>query len=134
MNDENTQLILNTLKLYQDKNEEHFKQIDKRFEHIDEHFAKIDKRLDQNDKHFVEIDKHFEQNDNTFKEIKDQLDLLGNTVARIEYFIGEKAQIGLEHASIAIDQHEEMKKDLVTINSKLDNHELRIEILEEKIC
>ena len=127
MSDENTQLILNTLKLYQDKNEEHFKQIDKRFEHIDEHFAKIDKRLDQNDK-------HFEQNDNTFKEIKDQLDLLGNTVARIEYFIGEKAQIGLEHASIAIDQHEEMKKDLARINSKLDNHELRIEILEEKIC
>lgn len=105
MNNTNTQLILDTLKQYQAENEKHFEQ----------------------------IDRHLEQHDNTFEEIKNQLNSLGNTVARIEYFIGDKAQIALEHASIAIEQHEEMKETLNTINSKLDKHDLHIEVLEEKI-
>ena len=119
MNDANTQLILDTLKQYQAKNEKHFEQ--------------IDRHLKQSDAHFVEIDRHLKQHDNNFEEIKNQLNSLGNTVARIEYFIGDKAQIALEHASIAIEHHEEMKETLNAINSKLDKHDLHIEVLEEKI-
>jgi len=158
LNDENTQLILNTIntsinglrdefnqnfdKMDErfnainsrlDKMDERFNGIDSRLDKMDERFNGIDSRLDKMDERFDGIDTRFDNNDDKVESIQLQLTALINTVTRMEVIEGERLQIALEHASIAIEQHESIMKSLDEINSKIDNHELRSQILEEKV-
>ena len=122
MDDKTTKLILNSLN-----------QINVKLDKHDEYFKAINSRLDKHDECFKEMRIELDSHNENFKIINDQLTSLGNIVTRIEVEHGEKIQIALEYISTAIKQHKEMQKTLNQMNSRLNNHEMRIEILEEKV-
>ncbi len=109
-----------------------FDSIDRKFDSIDAKFDSIDGKFDSIDGKFASIDAHLNSHDKYFKEIKEELASLGNTVTRMETELGTKAQIGLEYASISMEKFDNLQKTVDKINSKLNTHDLHIEILEEK--
>ncbi len=102
-------------------------------ESFDKELKQINSRLDSHNENFTQINSRLDSHNENFKQIKTELKSLGNTVTRIEYSIGEKAQIGLEYTSIAMQKFDALQKATVEINSKLNNHDLHIEVLEEKV-
>lgn len=52
-----TDLILNEIKLLREDMNKRFEQVDKRFEQIDRRFEQVDKRFEQVDKRFEQVDK-----------------------------------------------------------------------------
>ena len=133
MEDKNTLLILNMLhenfeKVFT-KLDEHDKKFEKVFAKFDEHDKKFEKVFGKLDEH----DKKFSEYGTDIKEIKAQLHKLNNTVTKIEYEHDKKIQIGLEKLSMVIDKTDYMQESLDRINSKLDHHDIHIEVLEEKV-
>lgn len=124
------QSTISSMQNYMDKK---FDAIDQKFDTIDKKFDTIDKRFDAIDKRFDSIDGHLALHDEEFKNVKEELASLGHTTARIEAEIGTKAQIGLEYASIAMEKFDHLQETTDNINSKLDTHNLHIEVLEEKV-
>lgn len=147
MDDRNTELILNTLNSMKSSIDSIQNTIgsmqstissmqnymDKKFDAIDKKFDAIDKKFDSIDKRFDSIDEHLALHDKEFKNVIKELTSLGHTTARIEAEIGTKAQIGLEYASIAMEKFDHLQETADNINSKLDTHDLHIEVLEEKV-
>ena len=119
MNDKNTQLLLNAINDMKTS--------------IDRRFDSIDTRLDSHDEKLDSINTRLDSHDENLKDIKQELTSLGNIVTRMEAELGTKAQIGLEYASIAMEKFDNLQKSVNTINSKLDTHDLHIEVLEEKV-
>ncbi len=115
MDDKNTQLILNTLN-------EHKAILDK-----------IEAKLDSHDKKFDHIEAKFDSHDEKFDRIEERLTSLENTVTFIEFDHGKKIDMLLEHVVIIEEINKSIQEAIDKINSKLDNHEIRIEILEEKV-
>ena len=93
----------------------------------------MNKKFDDIDKRFDSIDEHLALHNEEFKNVKEELASLGHTTARIEAEIGTKAQIGLEYTSIAMEKFDNLQKTVNSVNSKLDTHNLHIEVLEEKV-
>lgn len=77
----------------------------------------------------VKLDSHDEQ----FDRIDEQYSSLSNCVTRMEKEHGDKIQILLERTSLLVEQHDEMIQALNHTNSKVNEHDVRIEILEEKV-
>lgn len=142
-----TKLILNAIQQFQFQvsskfleYDKKFDAIDKRFDAYDKRFDAIDKRFDAYDKKFDAIDKRFDTYDKRFdaseersNTIQNQLNSLENIVTRMEIEHGNKIQLLLEQTCFLIEQHKEIKESINELNSKFDNHEIRIQILEEKI-
>lgn len=119
--------------------DENFKRIDESFNFInakfrtyDENFKFINRKFDNYDENFKQLNKRFDSQDKKFEELKSEFISLGNTVTRMEKNIGDKAQLGLEYASGAMKHFESITETLNKINSKLDKHDVHIEVLEEK--
>lgn len=93
----------------------------------------LDRRLDSHDENFSAINRRLDSHDENFKDIKQELTSLGNIVTRMETDLGCKTQIGLEYASISMEKFDNLQKTVDNINSKLDTHDLQIEVLEEKV-
>ena len=119
MDDKNTQLILNTLN-------EHKAIIEARFD-------KIEAKLDSHDEKFDHIEARLDSYDKKFDRIEERLTSLENTVTFIEFDHGKKIDMLLEHVVILEEINKSIQEAIDKINSKLDNHEIRIEILEEKV-
>ena len=147
MDDKNTQILLNAINTMKNNIDKRFDSIDKKFDKYDKKFDKYDKKFDIYDKKFNEYDKKFNEYDKKFNEydkkfniydkkfdtIHQELTSLGNIVTRMEVEYGNKIQIGLEYFSIAMEKIDNLQNSVNEINSKLDAHDLRIQILEEKV-
>lgn len=154
MDDKNTQLILNAINNLDQKltNFEHtttenFKQVNKRLDILEEdtkHLKQDTKQLQQDTKQLQKDTKHLKYITNQLNirltslegvasQLNTRLTALENLVTRMETVEGDRIKIALEHASISMEQHEQIIDSLNTSYSKLDNHELRIQILEEKV-
>lgn len=108
MDNKNTQLILAAINEIKVKVDSH-----------DEQFEKINAKLASHDEHFDRIDEQYSS--------------LSNCVTRMEKEHGDKIQILLERTSLLVEQHNEMIQALNHTNSKVNEHDVRIEILEEKV-
>ncbi len=97
-----------------------------RFEIVDSKFVAIDSKFDA-------VNSRFDVSDKQSQEILYRLTSLENTVTMIEAEHGKKIDIALEYISGAIQQHDEITETLNKINSKLDGHDVHIEVLEEKV-
>lgn len=73
---------------------------------------------------FNEIDSHFTKSDN-------RLTSLENIVTKMEHEHGEKLAFLCDNVKINNEKHEEFEQVLNKINSKIYDHDIRIEILEE---
>lgn len=133
MNDKNTQLLLNAINDMKTSIDRRFDSIDTRLDSHDEKLDSINTRLDSHDEKFDSINARLDSHDENLKDIKQELTSLGNIVTRMEAEFGTKVQIGLEYASIAMEKFDNLQKSVNTINSKLDTHDLHIEVLEEKV-
>lgn len=69
-----------------------------------------------------------------FKEETDnRLTSLENIVTKIEYEHSKKLDLLLDYAKGNIEKHATYDADITQINSKLFNHDIRIDVLEEKL-
>jgi hypothetical protein len=68
----------------------------------------------------------------TLLETNQRLTSLENTVTRIEHDHGEKLAFLCDNVKVNNEKHEEFEQRINTNESKIFNHNLRIEILEEK--
>ena len=71
--------------------------------------------------------------DKRFEKIEKQLTSLENIVTRIEVEHGEKIQILFEQLSIISEKLDLTLEKLEKMNKIIDDHALRIEVLEEKV-
>ncbi len=109
-----------------------FSKIDNRLAKADDRFAKIDDRFDKIDNRFAIIDNRFAIIDNRFAKIDDRFD-------KIEGEIQEKFDKVLTGQDKILKIIEDLRSDnTASLESekrqeeKLENHEMRIKIIEQK--
>ncbi len=133
MDDTNTQKILAAIEQINKNLELTRQEMNSRFEIVDSKFVAIDSKFDAIDSKFDAVNSRFDVSDKQSQEILYRLTSLENTVTMIEAEHGKKIDIALEYISGAIQQHDEITETLNKINSKLDGHDVHIEVLEEKV-
>jgi chromosome segregation ATPase len=114
-------------------NKERFKQIDKHFEQVDKHFEQVDKRFEQVDKRFEQVDRRFDSIDRKLDTHERRLDEHDNKFAQnhnellnyLDKIFGAIQELRTENkaSTFLYDKHSE----------KINDHEERISVLEEKI-
>ncbi|MCI8352306.1 MAG: hypothetical protein HFJ58_01595 [Clostridia bacterium] len=134
MDDRNTQKILTAIEQINKNLELTRQEMNSRFETVDSRFDAMHNEMDSrfNTMH-NEMNSKFDASNKQSQEILDRLTSLENTVTIIEAEHGKKIDIALEYISGAIQQHDEIMETLNKINSKLDGHDVHIEVLEEKV-
>lgn len=65
--------------------------------------------------------------------LSEEMHRLSNVVTRIEIEHGNKIQLLLERTSALIEQYDDSVTSTNTLSSKYDNHEIRLQVLEEKV-
>lgn len=62
--------------------------------------------------------------------IEEKLDNLSNQVTALESYAHEKCEAALDGWASHLQIQEEIKNNVTTLNSKIENHEMRISVLE----
>ena len=118
MDDKNTQMILNAIQstiqnAIKDLEQSLTAKFDAKLDALEKRLtAKFDAKLDAMDEHV----KH-----------------LSNLVTKMEIEHGDKIQLLLERTSSLIEQYDDSINMTDRLSSKYDNHEIRLQILEEKV-
>lgn len=125
--------IFNTLLQFKEETIKHFSKIDdhlvivdNRLDKIDDHLAIVDNHLDKIDIHLGIVDGRLDNHDAQFVS-------LGNIITKMEYEHGKKLDLLLDYAKANIEKHEQYDESLSQINAKIFNHDIRINILENKL-
>lgn len=74
-----------------------------------------------------------EETYNKFNCLEKRVDSLENTVTKMEHEHGEKLAALCDNITVNNEKHEEFSERLDRIESKLFNHDIRVEILEERV-
>ena len=139
--------IFNTLLQFKEETNKHFSKIDEhldivdiRLDKIDTHLNIVDTRLDKIDTHLNIVDTRLDKIDAHLNIVDTRLDdhdaqfiSLGNIITKMEYEHGKKLDLLLDYAKATMEKHEQYDKSLSQIDAKLFNHDIRINILENKL-
>lgn len=102
--------IFNALLQFKEEANKRFTKIDNHLSKINSHLAHVDSRLDGHDAQFIS---------------------LGNALTKMEYEHGEKLAFLCDYVKINNEQHKKFEEKLDEISSKIYDHDIRIEVLEE---
>ena len=135
MNSKIEEKIFQELNSINMKLDEHSQKLDEHGQKLDKHdekFDAIDKRFDQIDQRFEQVDQRFEQVDQRFDEIMHILDVMKSSIILIEQKVSVEIPTLFDAYS---GQHEKQtmhQNDINSLNRKVENHDIRISILEQK--
>lgn len=136
------------------EHDERFNKIDQKFEQIDQRFKEIDQRFEQIDQRFEGIDQRFEKINQSFKEVSQSFKEINQTLKRHEVEMEKMSQdmqvtkeavilmeqkISVEIPALfdgySMDQEkqERQNNEINSLNVKVENHDVRISCLEEKV-
>ncbi len=105
---------------------------DKKFEAIDQRFEQVDQRFNQIDQKFEQVDQRFEEIGQTLKEIIHSIDVMKSSIILIEQKVSVEIPTLFDAYS---GQHEKQtihQNEINSLNQKVENHDIRISILEQK--
>ena len=102
-----------------------------RFEEFDEKFKKIDERFDKIDERFEKIDERFEKIDDTLEGIQETLEVMKRSIILIEDQVSVKIPALFDGYAMHQQKQEILEKDINSLNRKVENHDIRISILEQ---
>lgn len=136
------------------EHDERFNKIDQKFEEVDQRFKEIDQRFEQIDQRFEGIDQRFEKINQSFKEVSQSFKEINQTLKRHEVEMEKMSQdmqvtkeavilmeqkISVEIPALfdgySMDQEkqERQNNEINSLNVKVENHDVRISCLEEKV-
>ncbi|MBO5413774.1 MAG: hypothetical protein J6A29_05780 [Clostridia bacterium] len=110
-----------------------FETIDRRFEAIDRRFETIDKKFDVVDKKFVSIDKHFDILDKQVHKLTEDMQVVKEAVILIEDKITREIPTLFDAYSMHQDKQERQDNTIDSLNLKVEDHDIRISCLEQKV-
>lgn len=120
-----------------------FKQVGEQFAHVTERFQQVDQRFQQVDDRFDRVDARFEQVDRRLERIETRLDGIDRRITDEAIETGRhfdviaedlKSQMkSMAQASAESERHlAALSREHVTVIAALDDHELRLRVLEAK--
>ena len=133
-----------------DKIDEKFDKIDERFDKIDERFEKVDNRIDKFQKDvyekFDKVDERFEKVDERFEKIDKRLDEHDKKFDNIEHILADiQRSIVLIEDQVMVkipalfdgyamhqEKQEIQEESINSLNRKVEDHDIRISILEQQ--
>ena len=115
-----------------DKVNERLDNHDKKFDAIDKKFDAIDKRFENVDRQFDAIGAKFDEVDNKLDNITTILESVQRSVVLME----QKLTVDIPALFDGYTAHQEIQErqqgEINSLNKKVDNHDIRISILEQK--
>ena len=108
-----------------DKIDQRFEKIDERFERIDEKFGKIDDKLDS-------IDKFRQEANEKFDKIFHTMEVIRESQILVEHQIMFKIPVLFDGYSMHQQKQEILEENINSVNRKVDDHDIRISILEQQ--
>jgi len=115
------------------------KRINKRLDNHDKKFDAIDKKFDAIDKRFEIVDKQFDAIGAKFDEVDSKLDNITTvleSVQRSVVLMEQKLTVDIPALFDGYTAHQEIqerqKGEINSLNKKVENHDIRISILEQK--
>lgn len=129
------------------EHDERFNKIDQKFEEVDQRFKEIDQRFEQIDQRFEEIDQSFKEVDQSFKKINQTLkrhevemekmsqdmQVTKEAVILMEQKISVEIPALFDGYSMHQEKQERQDNEINSLNVKVENHDVRISCLEEKV-
>ena len=127
---------LRTINKKLDRHEERLNSHDKKFDAIDKRFDAVDKKIDavnqKVDTQFDLIGAKFDEVDGKLDKITSVLESLCHSVALIEEKMTFDIPALFDGYSMQHKVLESQRKELYPLINKVDNHDIRISILEQK--
>ena len=129
------------------EHDERFNKIDEKFEEVDQRFKEIDQRFEKIDQRFEEIDQSFKEVDQSFKKINQTLkrhevemekmsqdmQVTKEAVILMEQKISVEIPALFDGYSMHQEKQERQDNEINSLNVKVENHDVRISCLEEKV-
>ncbi len=129
------------------EHDERFNKIDQKFEEVDQRFKEIDQRFEKIDQRFEEIDQSFKEVDQSFKKINQTLkrhevemekmsqdmQVTKEAVILMEQKISVEIPALFDGYSMHQEKQERQDNEINSLNVKVENHDVRISCLEEKV-
>lgn len=130
-----------------------FENIDKKFENIDNKFENIDKKFDSIDKKFKSIDKRFDDIDKFQKEANEKfdnidkfqkeanekfdkifhiLDVIRESQILVEHQVMVKIPALFDGYAMHQQKQEILENNINSLNRKVEDHDIRLSILEQQ--
>lgn len=124
-----TERLVNFEKFTIKKFEEH----DKKFETIDKKFDVIDKKFDAIDKKFVSIDKQFDVIGKQINKLTEDMQVVKEAVILMEDRITREIPTLFDAYSMHQNKQERQENEIDSLNLKVEDHDIRISCLEQKV-
>lgn len=136
------------------KIDQKFEEVDQRFKEVGQRFEQIDQRFEKIDQRFEEVNQRFEKIDQSFKEVNQSFKEVNQTLKRHEVEMEKMSQnmqvtkeaVILMEQKISVEipalfdgysMHQEKQErqdnEINSLNVKVENHDVRISRLEEKV-
>ena len=129
------------------EHDERFNKIDQKFEEVDQRFKEIDQRFEEVDQRFEKIDQSFKEVNQSFKEINQTLkrheveikkmsrdmQVTKEAVILMEQKISVEIPALFDGYSMHQEKQERQDNEINSLNVKVENHDVRISCLEEKV-